>query len=352
MIITAGVAYVYWPVSSSLDPSLQLKITELKKRYERPDSILYPESNPYTLEKHDLGKMLFFDNRLSGDNTMACASCHNPSLSWSDGLGLAKGHQGKILARRTPTILNVAWGWSFFWDGRAKTLEEQALGPIQSPDEMNQDLPGLIKELSALPGYVEAFEKAFPGEGINDKTISRSIATYERSVVSGLSPFDYWIAGDERAISDEAKKGFLVFNQAGACVKCHTGWRFTNESFADTGLSGSDEGRGKVVGNPVLSFVFKTPTLRNVAKRGPFMHDGSIASLKEVVEMYSKGAPVKRELAMAFTPILNLTSEQQQNLVRFLETLTSEDEAVSAPKLPMEATGRTSWENNTLSSRH
>jgi cytochrome c peroxidase len=154
--------------------------------------------------------VLFFDPRLSGSNFIACASCHNPGFSWSDPLPKAIGHGMNELGRRTPSILNLAWGELYFWDGRAESLEAQAMGPITAPGEMNQSAEKLEAELRAIPGYAELFEAAYPGEGISADTISKALATFQRGVVSGEAPFDRWVAGDERAISAAAKRGFHV----------------------------------------------------------------------------------------------------------------------------------------------
>lgn len=316
-------------------PTPSRELASLRASFQRPERIPYPSTNPYSAAKYDLGKKLFFDPRLSGSGTMSCATCHDPQRSWTDGRALGVGHDHKVLSRRVPTILNLAWGWSFFWDGRAETLEDQALGPIQNPDEMNQPIPALVDKLRAVAGYREAFEKAFPGEGISGKTIGKAIATFERSIVSDLAPFDHWVAGEEDAISDGAKRGFLVFNTKGACVKCHTGWSFTNGQFADIGLPTEDIGRGKLQpGNRFMRFTFKTPTLRNVTKRGPYMHDGSIASLAEIIERYDRGGLVKRETSQLFLKPMGLTAQEKKDLLSFLETLESRDEAVTPPELP------------------
>lgn len=317
---------------SSLHPASDR--SDLKADYKRPELIPYPKKNPFSEAKYELGKQLFFDPRLSQSNVMSCATCHNPSFSWGDGLAKAVGHGHKKLGRRAPTILNAAWGSSFFWDGRARTLEEQALGPIESPDEMNLKIPALVERLKAVPQYVEAFDKAFPGEAISGDTIGKAIATFERGVVSDLAPFDYWIAGTENAISDSAKRGFQVFNDKGKCVICHNGWNFTNHSFADTGISKADIGRGKFDTNKYVKFAFKTPTLRNVAERGPYMHDGSIGSLREVVDTYNVGGKFRRTGSKLFLKPLNLTEQEKEDLVAFLGTLSSKDEAISLPILP------------------
>ncbi|HEY8152499.1 MAG TPA: cytochrome c peroxidase, partial [Myxococcota bacterium] len=236
--------------------------------YRRGAGAPVPATNRSTPERERLGKTLFFDPRLSASGVMSCGTCHNPGLSWGDGLPKGVGHGMKTLGRRTPTLLNVAWSELFFWDGRAASLEEQALGPIASPDEMNLPLEALVPKLRAIPEYAPRFEEAYPGEGISTDTISKAIASFERTVVSGRAPFDAWLEGDEDAISEAAKRGFVLFNEKARCSTCHGGWRFTDDSFHDIGVGGEDRGRGAVLADiEVLQFAFKTPTLRNVDRR-------------------------------------------------------------------------------------
>src|SRR5262249_26848561 len=159
----------------------------------------------------------------------SCASCHNPALSWGDGLPRAIGHGMQQLGRRTPTILNLAWGHLLFWDGRASSLEEQALGLIASPGEMNMPLDELLSRITSIAEYRPLFEQAFPNESITKETVAKAIATYERTIVSGKAPFDRWVEGQSDAISEDAKRGFALFNGKANCAKCHGGWRFTDD---------------------------------------------------------------------------------------------------------------------------
>jgi cytochrome c peroxidase len=302
--------------------------------YRRPESIPYPPDNAYTPERAELGKRLFFDPRLSGSNWISCATCHNPALAWGDGLPKGIGHGMHELGRRTPTVLNTAWAAALFWDGRAGTLEEQALGPIQSPGEMNMDLPGMLAKIDKLQAYKDLFDQAYPGEPISAQTVAKAIATYERTVVSGQAPFDRWVAGDEDAVSPAVKRGFVVFNEKGNCAACHSGWRFTDDSFHDIGVPGEDIGRGKLVKLPTVQHAFKTPTLRNIDQRAPFMHDGSEQTLEEVVELYDKGGRVQRDSLAAEIKPLELTAGEKRDLVAFLHSLTSRDEPVTLVSLP------------------
>lgn len=292
-------------------------LSELRLKFKRPVEIPFPEANPFTSEKFYLGKKLFFDPKLSRSEDLACSSCHNPGLSWSDGLARARGLGQKELKRKTPSILNAAWGSTFFWDGRASSLEEQALGPIQAPEEMGMDLKTLEERLSQLGEYRLQFEKAFGSPLVTRQRIAEAIATFERVVVSPSSSFERWVEGDENALNEDAKKGFAVFNGKASCVNCHTGWRFTNGSFADVGLLTKDRGKG--------DFLFKTPSLIGIAERAPYMHDGSIQSLEEVVEHYNRGGTVKRKLTRLFLKPLYLTKNEKTQLIAFLKSLNIND---------------------------
>lgn len=303
--------------------------------YRRPAAAPFPKDNAYSAPRVALGRALFFDPRLSGSQWISCATCHNPALSWGDGLAKGFGHGMKPLARRTPTILNLAWGEIFFWDGRAATLEEQALGPIANDAEMNMPHEKLLPTIGAIPGYKAMFDQAYPGEGVTLTTIGKAVATFERTVVSGQAPFDRWVNGDGMAVSAEAQRGFAVFNGKGRCAQCHGGWRFTDDSFHDIGVAGDDLGRGKIVpGIEVLQHAFKTPTLRDASRRAPFMHDGSQATLAAVVAFYDRGGDVKRASLSADMKPLGLTDGEKAELLAFLETLTSVDQAVVVPVLP------------------
>lgn len=305
-----------------------------KTEYVRPTEIPFPEDNPYTKAKADLGRTLFFDPRLSGANYISCATCHNPSFAWGDGLPKGIGHAMTRLGRRTPTILNLAWGELLMWDGRFETLEDQALGPMSAAVEMNQNMDAIVTELSQIPEYRTLFKVNFPGEGITVKNIAKAIATFERTVVSGIAPFDKWIGGDEHAISDQAKRGFDLFNGKANCVACHSGWNFTDDSFHDIGIPDEDIGRGKQVPNvKVMQHAFKTPTLRNVVERAPYMHEGSLRNLYSVVRHYNDGF-TKRESLSDQIYKLNLTDAEQNDLVAFLKTLSSPDTPVAMPRLP------------------
>ena len=260
----------------NLEPKAAAGIDAMKAQYRRPATIPFPKENPYTPEKAALGKKLYFDTRLSVTSAQSCASCHSPGFGWGDGLAVGVGHGMAKLGRHSPTIVNAAWGAIFMWDGRLANLEEQALGPIQSPGEMNMPIEQLMERLASIAEYKPLFAAAFPNEGMKAKTLAEAIATYERTVVSERAPFDAWIEGNEKAISEDAKRGFALFNGKAQCSSCHEGWNFTNDGFQDIGLA--ERGcrpRQFMPGVIKMKHAFKTPGLREIARRGPYMHDGS-----------------------------------------------------------------------------
>ena len=303
-------------------PVPEQPLDQIKTEYRRPDTIPFPADNPYTPAKALLGQMLFSDTRLSDAGELACASCHNPAFDYGDGLAKGIGHGMRPLARRSISIINSAWGKLFMWDGRAATLEEQALGPIASPTEMNQSLDDVIRILSEIDKYELAFSVAFPHQAITPSTVAKAIATYECTLVSAIAPFDAWIDGDESSISDPAKRGFELFNAKARCAFCHSGWLLTDDGFHDTGLPDDDIGRGRLFPSTIkLQHAFKTPSLRDTALRGPYMHDGSLPTLEAVVSQYDQGG-VHRPSQSELVEPLGLSPEEQRDIVAFLRTLT------------------------------
>lgn len=335
----ARLALLLLPVAGAITAAAQpapeaARLESLRSRYRRPAEVPFPAANPFTPEKALLGRILFFDPRLSGSNLLSCASCHNPSFGWGDSKPLAHGHAMVQLGRRTPSILNGAWGASFFWDGRAETLEQQALDPIASPHEMNQPLDQLAPKLAGIPGYLPLFEAAFPGQGVTLEGIAQAIATFERNVVSGRSSFDRWVDGDDGAIPEGARRGLLLFHERASCDACHSGWNFTDDSFHDIGLTTQDPGRGGVLrGFGAMQHAFKTPGLRDIARRAPFMHNGSLPTLDAVVRHYETGGQRRPSLSHAMRPF-QLTDAERADLVAFLETLTAPPQDFAAPALP------------------
>jgi cytochrome c peroxidase len=273
-----------------------------------------PEDNPITADKVDLGRRLFNDRRLSRDGTVACVSCHDPDRAFSTADAISLGASGRRGRRNAAALVNRAWGRSFFWDGRAATLEEQVLRPIEDSNEM--DLP--VAEASARVGVAPI-------------AMSRALATYIRSLMSGNSRYDRYVNGDRDALSAEERAGLQIFRGKGNCTACHVGPNFTDERFHNTGVAWSDrsdqsaagftdEGRGTISGKPQDRGAFKTPTVREVARTSPYMHDGSIASLEEVVDYYDRGGNRNPTLDAELRP-LGLTSVEKAALVSFLRTL-------------------------------
>ena len=318
----------------AVQPQASPGTNALKALYRRPAAIPFPKDNPYTPEKVALGKKLYFDTRISVSSAQSCGSCHSPMYGWGDGLAVGVGNGMKRLGRHSPTVVNAAWSDIFMWDGRLPTLEDQALGPIQSSGEMNMPLDVLMRRLDAIPEYKPLFESAFPREGITPKTLAKAIATYERTIVSERAPFDAWIEGDEKAISEEAKRGFEVFNGKAQCSSCHEGWNFSNEGFQDIGLPSDDVGRGQYLPGVVkMQHAFKTPSLREIARRSPYMHDGSLAALEDVVDHYDSGGVDRPSRSDLMRP-LHLSTEEKADLVAFLKSLSSPLTPTAAPVLP------------------
>jgi cytochrome c peroxidase len=319
-------------VGSARSPAVQdAELEALKVKYRRAP---LPGTGLSTA-RVDLGRTLFFDPRLSRASSISCASCHNPGFSWGDGLARGVGFGSKSLGRRTPTVLNVGWGEAFFWDGRAETLEQQALGPIAAPGEMNLPHDEMVKRLQGIAGYRPMFAAAFGDPSVTKEKVAQAIADFERTIVSTDAPFDHWLQGDKTAISVSAKRGFALFNGKADCAKCHSGWRFTDDSFHDIGTLGDDPGRANVLpGLESMIHAFKTPTLRDVARRSPYMHDGSEATLEQVVELYDKGGRVRRPSLATEVHPLSLSQQDRSDLVTFLLTLSSPCQSVAVPPLP------------------
>jgi len=323
----------YFALTIAMFGSIQSAYSDYQE-FLRPQTIPAPQDNLLTPERIALGKALFFDPRLSGTNTMSCSSCHQPSKGWaSNALIEEMGTQSVMHTRSVPTLTNVAYQRHYGWDGRFSTLEQQALNPIISADEMNQDTEKLVKELYLIDGYRNMFIKAYPKEGISSKTILKAIASFERSIVSTESPFDRWIKGDEDAISKAAKQGFKLFKGKANCIACHHGFNFTDNGFHNTGMSGSgDDGRYALVPAKILKGAFKTPTLRNVTLTAPYMHNGKYQTLEQVIEHYNRGGDLKTAIDPNIKPLF-LTDQEKKDLIAFLKTLTDTATQITAPEL-------------------
>ncbi len=297
-----------------------------------------PADNPYSAEKVELGKQLYFDTRLSSDNTVSCASCHDPKKGWSNGDKTAVGVGGQRGGRSAPTVLNTAYQSFQFWDGRAATLEQQALGPIANPIEMNLPIEQALEKINAIKGYQEQFQKVF-GQPANADNLAKAIAAFERTVLSGDAPYDRYKAGDRQALSPKAEEGMKLFFGRANCSSCHSGPNFTDNGFHNLGVTfngeNADQGRAVISKLSGDKGAFKTPTLRDIARSAPYMHDGSLATLEEVVSYYNKGGTPNDYLDEEIYP-LKLTPDQEAAIVTFLKEglASSEYPDVQPPTLP------------------
>ncbi len=317
-----------------------------------------PVSNPATPEKVELGKMLFFDRRLSGDGTMSCATCHIPDLGFGDGQAIGLNYPTTKNWRNTQTLINVAYQKFLFHDGRVETLEDQALFPIMSAFEMNQNLDYLEEEIRSVPEYVALFEKAFGDADVTRERIAKAIAAFERTLVSKNAPIDRFLDGDETALSPEAKRGLDVFTGKGRCTECHFGVALIDNRFHALGVPENpdfqadprvaatrrfvakvnhfeefrtleeDPGRYLITKKKEDWKAFRTPTLRDISRTGPYMHNGVYETLEEVIDFFDRGEAE----ALA---TLNLTAPEKADLKAFLdEALTGEDLVVRMPRVP------------------
>ena len=331
--------------------------------------LIIPEDNPITRQKIELGKKLFFDRRLSLNNTMSCGMCHVPEQGFTNNeIKTAVGIEGRSNLRNTPTLLNVAFNKFLFHDAREFSLENQVWQPVLAHSEMAMPSFGFtIKKLKLIPGYKKSFNDAFPGEGISMETFGKAIASYERSLVSGNSPFDKWYyAGDEEAVSDEVKKGFEIFVGKGGCSSCHVigndSALFFDNKLHNTGIGyaesmgihenkktrvqlapgeyvevdndiiksvnqqkrNNDLGLYTVTENPSHRWLFKTPSLRNISLTAPYMHNGIFSNLDEVIDFYNEGG-FNNELLSPMIKKLELSKDEKNNLKYFLNSLVGEN---------------------------
>jgi cytochrome c peroxidase len=285
-----------------------------------------PADNPVTPAKVALGRRLFFDPILSADRTVACASCHDPARGFAGAEAVAVGVGGRTGRRHAPSLLNVAYGASFFWDGRAASLEEQALLPIQDPLEMGSSPAEAVRRLRADPGYVAQFRDAFADE-VTAPNLARALASFERTLLAGDSRVDRFRASEFAALTEDERQGLWLFESRGGCWRCHGGSTFSDGRFHNTGVGwraeSADRGRAEVTGHDRDLGGFKTPSLRDVARTAPYMHDGSLATLDEVVRYYSRGGNPNPHLDPTIKP-LHLSDQDVRHLVAFLRALTSE----------------------------
>ncbi len=304
-----------------------------------------PAGSLNTPERIELGRLLFFDPVLSGDNSISCAHCHHPDRGFADGLDFSVGIRGQRTGRSAPTVWNSAFNKEQFWDGRASTLEDQAKGPIQSPVEMDQKPAELVEELKKIPGYVEQFDKAFGGQGgsaVTFDNVAAAIATFERTVISANSAFDRFAAGDTSALSPSARNGLKLFRSVSTrCFECHGLPNFANQDYKIIGVPDvkdpakydGDVGRGAISKDAGYNFAFKIPTLRNIEKTGPYMHNGIYRTLEEVMDFYAKGGGHELMVPNLDDKIrkFDLSMSDRADLVAFMKSLT--DESLT-PEIP------------------
>jgi cytochrome c peroxidase len=312
----------------------------------------FPADNPYTKEKAELGKMLFFEPRISSSGQISCANCHNPELGWTDNLTRSFGHDRQTGKRNAMTILNVGYANTFFWDGRAASLEIQSVMPIQDQVEMKEHLRLAVKKVKKLKGYQEMFAKAFPDKQVSVENMQKAIATFERTITSGSTKFDRFISGKANEFTDDEVMGMHLYRTKAGCINCHNTPYFSDNQFHNDGqtLFGTkdeDFGVYKQTKNKADIGKFKTPTLREIARTGPWMHHGHFPSLLDVVEFYNLGNPspvqkkylgTKRDSLLPKTsPMLkklDLSKTEVKQLVAFLNTLNSATVRMKAPELP------------------
>ena len=283
-----------------------------------------PEDNPLSPERVALGRTLFFDPILSRDRRLACAGCHDPERAFTDGRALSVGVFGRVGTRSVPTLVNRAYGRSFFWDGRTSSLEDQVLQPIQDPKEMDMALSDVVVRLRRDRAYSARFQARF-GRIPTHVDLAKALASYVRTILSGDAPIDRYVNGDLDALSAQARDGLRIFRRRGNCTACHVGPTFTDERFHNTGVAWQDgelldPGRYTVTSKEEDRGAFKTPTLREVALTAPYMHDGSIATLEDVVEFYTDGGRQNPFLDRELRP-LRLTEDEKTALVAFLRSL-------------------------------
>lgn len=313
-----------------------------------PD-VPYPAANPYDAEKEELGKRLFFDPRLSSSGAIACASCHDPDLGWSDGRQRSFGHARRKGTRNSMSILNAGYHDHLFWDGRAESLEEQALTAIQGPSEMNMPSDSIPDGIEGVEAYRERFADSFGDSTITARRIAEAIATFERGITSRTSDVDRFLRGDRDALTDRQIHGLHVFRTEARCMNCHSGALLSDGKFHNLGQShlgrpSQDLGRFRVTGDTADVGAFRTPSLRDVAYTAPYLHHGLVFRLREVIDMYDRGMPqiIPRKehdnpLMPQKSPLvkpLNLTEREIEALLDFLQALSTRPQRVSAPDLP------------------
>lgn len=287
--------------------------------------MIVPADNPTTEAKALLGRHLFYDTRFSRDFSTSCGSCHLQEHAFSDTLSFSRGVEGRTGTRNAPSLTNVGYNTSFLWEGGVPTLEQQAIVPVLHPDEMDMHTDTLVARLESEPVYAPLFRNAWGDGAITIERITKSLAAFQRTLVSGDAPYDRYRLGDASAMTDAAKRGEeLFFNETGDCFHCHGGYNFTDNDFHNNGLAATaDEGRFGVTQRGLDRGKFKTPTLRNIAVTAPYMHDGRFATLEDVLDHYNAGGEGHPNSDPLMRP-LGLTDGEKRDLIEFLKGLTDE----------------------------
>ncbi|MFO0972631.1 MAG: cytochrome c peroxidase [Phycisphaerae bacterium] len=351
----------------ALAPGARGEAPQAGKRLEPLPPVPVPADNPQTADKIELGRMLYFDPRLSGDSSIACAKCHAPEKGFSNGLQMSDAYPGTKHWRHVPTVLNAAYGKAQFWDGRAGTLEQQCLGPIEAPIEMNQNFAHLVHKLDGIKYYRDGFRKVFNSD-VTMENLAKAVAAFERTIVSKEGPVDRYLKGDKAALNDSQRRGMELFMGTANCVACHHGPLLTDGEFHATGVPeieplkketdriatrhffaagqkypnpksvASDYGRELITKSQSDRGKFKTPSLRELMQTAPYMHNGAFETLDDVIDFYARGGgniPNKDPLLKPFT----LTKEQRADLISFLEALSGPAIQITAPDLPKKDDG-------------
>ena len=302
-----------------------------------PTVVPVPPTNLNYAAKIELGKQLYFDGRLSKNDAVSCAFCHNPVTGFADPKQTSVGVIGQRGGRQAPTVYNTAFNPFQFWDGRAGSLEEQAIGPIHNPIEMAETHEHVTVKLNNIKGYRDQFHAVF-GTGVNIQGIGEAIAAYERTIISTKSAFDQFVLGDAKAMDESAQRGMNLFKGKARCILCHNGPNFTDNHFHNLGVPQvgplkEDLGRYNVTLRERDKGAFKTPTLRSITETAPYMHDGAFKTLEEVVDFFDRGGKDNPNLSPLMKP-LGLSPQEKTDLIAFLKVLTGESIPFEFPKLP------------------
>jgi cytochrome c peroxidase len=326
MAFVCGFVLPAIPLVFGQRPTTGNELEAWKAAFRRPASLPSPADNVPSPAKIALGQMLFGETKLSSNGRIACATCHNPELSFTDGVARSQaGATGVMLRRHSPSLWNNAWVPELFWDGRAASLELQASFPMSHPDEMASSPEAAAARLADDASYQARFAAAFPdAPAVNAENLLKALAAFQRTLVSPPTRFDTWIAGDASALSSEEIEGFRLFTGKGRCVNCHSGFAFTDEAFHDIGLPGDDKGRGPIVDLSAADHAFRTPSLRERVWTAPYMHDGSFASFEDVLRHYQTGGIRRPSRSRDMPEPFQFSDDERAALIAFLESLSSD----------------------------